>query len=79
MHAAAAFQKPQIALFGSTVEELGFFPLNPHAKVLENATLSCRPCSHIGRSECPQKHFKCMLEIKPQAVFDNLLHLMPDQ
>lgn len=79
MHAAAAFQKPQIALFGSTVEELGFFPLNPHAKVLENATLPCRPCSHIGRSECPQKHFKCMLEVQPEAVLDNLLHLMQDQ
>lgn len=79
MHAAAAFQKPQIALFGSTVKELGFFPLNPHAKVLENAALSCRPCSHIGRSVCPQKHFKCMLEVKPEAVLDCVMRLMPDQ
>lgn len=79
MHAAAAFQKPQITLFGSTVEELGFFPLNPHAKVLENSALSCRPCSHTGRPTCPEKHFKCMLEIKPEVVLGNLLHLMSDQ
>lgn len=74
MHAAAAFQKPQIAFFGSTVKELGFFPLNPNAVVLENHSLACRPCSHIGRAACPQKHFKCMREIKPESVLEYLEH-----
>lgn len=72
MHLAAAFQKPTVAIFGSTVEELGFFPNNPNAIVLENKGLACRPCSHIGRASCPKKHFRCMTEITPQMVFDEM-------
>ncbi|NIS38597.1 hypothetical protein GWN26_10325 [Candidatus Saccharibacteria bacterium] len=70
MHTAAAFQIPQIAIFGSTTPELGFSPINPNATVVENEGLKCRPCSHIGRSSCPKKHFKCMLEVTPQRVFE---------
>lgn len=69
MHIAASFRKQQIAIFGSTTRELGFFPLNSHAVVLENQGLKCRPCSHIGRASCPAGHFKCMLDISPQQVF----------
>jgi len=69
MHAAAAFQVPQVAIFGSTTRELGFFPLNPRAVVVENRGLSCRPCSHIGRAVCPKKHFKCMRDVTPEAVW----------
>jgi len=68
MHVAAAFEKPQIAIFGSTTQELGFFPINPKAVVVENQNLKCRPCTHIGRKSCPKKHFKCMVEITPQKV-----------
>ena len=68
MHVAAAFKKPTIAIFGSSVEELGFFPYNPNAVVLEQKNLPCRPCSHIGRSKCPKKHFKCMRDILPKQV-----------
>lgn len=70
MHVAAAYQIPQIAIFGSTVRELGFFPINPNAVVLENQGLECRPCTHIGRKSCPKKHFKCMIEITPERVID---------
>lgn len=72
MHVAAAFQRPQIAIFGSTVQALGFFPVNPNARVLEVSDLSCRPCSHIGRNECPKGHFKCMMNVSPVAVYDAL-------
>ena len=73
MHAAAAFQIPQIAIFGSTTRELGFFPLNPKALLLENSGLACRPCSHIGKSKCPRGHFKCMQEITPEMVAEKIL------
>lgn len=68
MHIAATFEIPQIAIFGSTTQELGFFPINPNAVVVENQNLTCRPCTHIGRKSCPKKHFKCMVEITPQRV-----------
>jgi hypothetical protein len=28
--------------------------------LFEVKNLSCRPCSKIGFSVCPKKHFKCM-------------------
>jgi heptosyltransferase-2 len=68
MHVAAAYEIPQIAIFGSTTKELGFFPINPNGQVVENQSLECRPCTHIGRKSCPKKHFKCMVEITPQRV-----------
>jgi heptosyltransferase-2 len=74
MHTATAVDAPVVALFGSTVEEFGFFPYKSQSLVLENKSLNCRPCSHIGRSECPKGHFKCMKEITPQIVFDKLLY-----
>ncbi len=69
MHVAAAFGRPQIAIFGSTTRELGFFPQNPRAVVMENNALNCRPCSHIGRAACPKGHFKCIREIPPEIVY----------
>lgn len=69
MHIATAMRKKLIAIFGSTVKEFGFFPYDPQAVVLERSGLPCRPCSHIGRSECPEKHFRCMMEIEPDEVF----------
>jgi len=76
MHIAAAFQKPLIAIFGSTVEELGFFPNSNGAQVVENKGLYCRPCSHIGRTSCPEKHFRCMMEIPPDVVMERITHLL---
>jgi len=76
MHVAAAFGKPQIAIFGSTTRELGFFPQNPRAVVMENNALACRPCSHIGRAACPKGHFKCMREITPEMVYREYISLM---
>jgi lipopolysaccharide heptosyltransferase II len=76
MHVAAAMQKPLIAIFGSTVEELGFYPNSINAQVLENSGLYCRPCSHIGRDSCPEKHFRCMKEISPDQVMEKITTIL---
>ena len=68
MHLASALKKKVVAIFGSTTEQLGFFPCNKEAIVIQNNKLKCRPCSHVGRQECPKKHFKCMLEISDADV-----------
>ncbi|TSA25592.1 MAG: glycosyltransferase family 9 protein [Ignavibacteriales bacterium] len=72
MHTATAVGTSITAIFGSTVSEFGFLPYLSANSILENNSLSCRPCSHIGRSSCPQTHFKCMKEIKPNTVFDHV-------
>ena len=76
MHMAAAVKTPVLAIFGSTVEELGFFPFRSKHCVIQNEGLKCRPCSHIGKNYCPKGHFRCMLEIKPKFVYDELVNLI---
>lgn len=72
MHTATATGTKVIAIFGSTVKELGFAPYNCNNLILENNSLTCRPCSHIGRSNCPKKHFDCIKSIKPDFVFEKI-------
>lgn len=73
MHTALSVDVPVVAIFGSTVKELGFFPYKGRNLVLENNLLSCRPCSHIGLSECPKGHFKCMKDLTPEIVFNKTI------
>jgi ADP-heptose:LPS heptosyltransferase len=72
MHIAEALNAPLIVIMGSSVREFGFYPSSEKSVVIENAGLSCRPCSHIGKEKCPKGHFKCMLEIKPEAVYNKI-------
>jgi heptosyltransferase-2 len=76
MHMAAAVKIPLVAIFGNTVEELGFFPYRARSIVVQNEDLYCRPCSHIGKNSCPERHFRCMLELTPQMVLDQLNDLI---
>ena len=68
MHMAVALKKKVVAIFGGTTEALGFFPYGTAHVVVENHSLPCRPCSHIGRDSCPLSHFRCMREITPGEV-----------
>lgn len=68
MHMAEAAGTPVVAIFGSTVRELGFFPYRRQSRVVENPTIRCRPCSHIGRDRCPRRHFRCMTTLQPARV-----------
>lgn len=70
MHMAAARKKTIVALFGSTVKEFGFFPYRTKNIVVERNNVRCRPCSHIGRENCPKKHFRCMKEITAAGVMN---------
>jgi ADP-heptose:LPS heptosyltransferase len=67
MHIAAAFRKPIISVWGSTVPKFGMWPFYPTALELNTSVevlgLSCRPCSKIGFDRCPKTHFKCMQSI----------------
>lgn len=62
-HIAAAFGKQVFAIYGGT-STLGFYPYETPYTILENNTLSCRPCSKSGKDICPKGHFKCMQDIE---------------
>lgn len=69
LHLCSATHAPVTAVYCSTVPEFGFGPLGEHARVVETETdLRCRPCGLHGHRDCPQKHFKCALEIDPAQL-----------
>jgi len=76
MHLAQARNRNLVAIFGSTVKEFGFFPTSSNSRVVEAANIPCRPCSHIGRAECPKGHFNCMNTIQVEEVVRAILSLL---
>lgn len=72
MHIAAAYHKKILSIWGNTVPELGMSPYMPAegSKILEVNGLTCRPCSKLGYSECPKKHFRCMNDILESRITD---------
>lgn len=68
-HLAAAADIPVNIIFGPTTPSMGFVPPGKVA-TFEKRELYCRPCTSVGRNKCPEKHFRCMNEIKPKNVFE---------
>ncbi|RLD81139.1 MAG: glycosyl transferase [Bacteroidetes bacterium] len=67
MHIAAAFRKEIFSFWGNTIPAFGMYPYLPEGEgtshIIEVKGLSCRPCSKLGYSKCPKKHFRCMMDI----------------
>ncbi len=77
MHIAAAFNKETISVWGNTVPEFGMYPyfadnVKNKSEILQVLGLNCRPCSKIGFSACPKKHFKCMHQIAINQILKHL-------
>lgn len=70
MHMASVVACPTVAIFGPTVQELGYKPWNPKAVVLEDDRLLCRPCGQHGGRYCPITTHVCMKNIKPEKVIE---------
>ena len=80
MHIAAAFKKKIISVWGNTVPEFGMYPYYGKYQIpnprFEISGLSCRPCSKIGYAKCPKGHFKCMYQIKTDAMAASVKHFL---
>ncbi len=76
MHIASAMHKKLVAVFGSTVREFGFFPVGTEHVIVEKNGLPCRPCSHVGRPQCPEGHFRCMRDIAVEDVHSQVYKLL---
>ncbi|OGJ89342.1 MAG: hypothetical protein A2268_08440 [Candidatus Raymondbacteria bacterium RifOxyA12_full_50_37] len=67
MHLGCAVKTPTVALFGSTVEEFGFFPFRAKARVLQKP-VKCRPCGTIGKNTCKIQTLECLESISALEV-----------
>jgi heptosyltransferase II len=69
LHFASAVNAPVTAIFCSTVPSFGFTPLSDTSTIIETLeSLPCRPCGLHGHKACPEKHFKCGLNINPDRL-----------
>ena len=70
MHIAAAFHKKILSVWGHTIPEFGMYPYMPDraSKIFEVVGLPCRPCTKIGKKECPKGHFRCMNDIDYREI-----------
>lgn len=75
MHLAVSVGTATVAIFGPTTEELGFVPPGELATVVET-DLPCRPCTTIGRRNCPLGTHDCMLQVSVALVFREALTLI---
>lgn len=77
IHIASAFPNTRVlGIFGPTVKEFGFFPWSKNSKVFEVNDLYCRPCGIHGGKICPEKHFRCMKEILPEAIEKEIIEYL---
>lgn len=76
MHIAAALRMPIISIWGNTIPEFGMFPYYGENIVkniqMEVPDLTCRPCSKLGKSSCPKKHFRCMVDQNTDMIVKNI-------
>lgn len=69
IHIGSAFENVKVVgIFGPTIREFGFFPWSKNSTVFEVKDLYCRPCGIHGGNKCPETHFKCMKDIRPQMI-----------
>ncbi len=67
MHLSEAAGTPVLAIFGPTSHELGYFPLDPRSRVVQNE-LPCRPCSRNGARPCHLVEQLCLLNSSAERV-----------
>ncbi|WP_186644102.1 glycosyltransferase family 9 protein [Fluviispira vulneris] len=83
IHIASGSNIPVVSIFGPTTWKFGFYPTSDKNVVLnykdENGnTLACHPCTPHGSQTCPQKHFRCMLELSPDLLANSVEKLLPE-
>lgn len=59
-HLSEAVGTPVVTVFGPTVREWGYFPLDPRSRAIEQ-DVACRPCSKAGDRPCRQPEPWCLL------------------
>lgn len=70
LHLGQAAATPVVGLFGPTAPSLGYAPRGDQHVLVERHDLACRPCGRHGAARCPEKHWRCMLDLSVGQVLD---------
>lgn len=68
LHLGNAVQTTVFAIFGPTVQAIGYYPYRAHDHVFE-VELACRPCGSHGHQVCPLSHHDCMRMVSPESIY----------
>jgi heptosyltransferase-2 len=73
MHFASAMNAPVTAVYCSTIPEFGFGPISDIRNIVEiEGKLYCRPCGLHGYASCPQRHFRCAMDIRDEQLLKTI-------
>lgn len=76
MHLASLVNIPVISLWGPTHPYAGFYGFQQDPLNAIQVSLSCRPCSVFGNTNCWRGDHACMEQITPEMVEEKLLKLL---
>ncbi len=65
-----------LTIYGSTIPEFGFYPYRDEDAIIQIEKLYCKPCGIHGRRFCPEIHFRCMYDLKPEYVLKKILEMI---
>lgn len=75
VHVAVSVKTPVVEIYGATVPDFGFYPYGK-GEVVQLEGLQCRPCGIHGGKRCPEGHFRCMVDLKPEIVIEKAEKLL---
>ncbi len=67
---------PVLTIYGSTIPEFGFYPFRQFDGIVQVENLYCKPCGIHGYKRCPEKHFRCMIDLKPDIVYRHIKSIL---
>lgn len=75
LHVASAFKRKVVVAFCATSPEFGFGPWRTESRVVQNESLSCKPCMRHGSNKCPNGTNACMT-FSPKYMINALNEIM---
>lgn len=74
-HVASAFGVPVVPVFCATSPSFGFGPWRGPSRIIEDLSLSCRPCRRHGSRACPLGTEACM-RVPAERVIEGVAELL---
>lgn len=67
---------PILTIYCSTIPEFGFYPFREVDRIAQVENLYCKPCGIHGHIKCPEKHYKCMIDLKPEVIYKKVIEMV---